>query len=65
MYIESLQRAKKGKGKKGNKNYVGRERKSVLLEIFRPLFLSGFEIEFSWIFPTKLVPPLPQKRLEI
>jgi len=44
---------------------ISRERKRVLLEIFRPLFFSGFEIEFNCVFPTKLFPPLPQKSLEI
>lgn len=50
----SLYRVKKQK-EKCDKNYFGRK------EHFRPLVYSGFEIGFSWVFPTKLVPPSPQK----
>lgn len=40
-------------------------KKGVLLEIVRLFFFSSFDIGFSWVFLTKLVPPLPQKRQEI
>lgn len=44
---------------------LGEKESECYWKFVDPFFFSGFEIGFSWVFPTKLVPPLPQEELEI